>query len=57
MSFAKAMQRPANYHSLSEREQWSIDKMLGILDWDGKTNEEETEQYNKKFGTNFIANK
>jgi len=28
--------RPKNYGSLSPREQWEIDKKLGILDWDGK---------------------
>lgn len=31
----KATQRPSNYFSLSPEEQWSIDKNLGILDWDG----------------------
>ena len=32
----KAKQRPANFSQLSAEEQWSIDKELGILDWDGK---------------------
>jgi hypothetical protein len=32
----KAKQRPANFNSLSPREQWEIDKRLGILDWDGR---------------------
>jgi hypothetical protein len=27
--------RPSYYFSLSGREQWDIDKDLGILDWDG----------------------
>jgi hypothetical protein len=27
--------RPANFNDLSTREQWEIDKRLGILDWDG----------------------
>lgn len=31
----RARKRPANYHKLSAREQWAIDKSLGILDWDG----------------------
>jgi hypothetical protein len=33
--FQKAMARPRNYKHLTEREQWAIDKRLGILDWDG----------------------
>lgn len=31
-----AKNRPGNYEQLSPREQWEIDKELGILDWDGK---------------------
>jgi len=31
----RARRRPSNYHELSAREQWEIDKRLGILDWDG----------------------
>jgi hypothetical protein len=31
----RAKQRPANYSKLSGREQWEIDKGLGILDWEG----------------------
>lgn len=27
--------RPNNYPELSPREQWAVDKRLGILDWDG----------------------
>lgn len=30
-----AESRPENYGKLSFEEQWQIDKMLGILDWDG----------------------
>lgn len=33
--FEYAMKRPQNYHKLSARDQWSVDKRLGILDWDG----------------------
>lgn len=33
--FEKSFQRPTNYFKLSEREQWSIDGQLGILDWTG----------------------
>lgn len=32
---ARARLRPANYPDLEPREQWEIDKQLGILDWDG----------------------
>lgn len=31
----RAKQRPPTYEQLSAREQWEIDKGLGILDWDG----------------------
>ena len=31
----RAKQRPSNYNQLSGREQWQIDKELGILDWKG----------------------
>jgi hypothetical protein len=30
-----AESRPKNYAQLPTAEQWRIDKMLGILDWDG----------------------
>jgi acyl-CoA synthetase (AMP-forming)/AMP-acid ligase II len=31
----RAKLRPPNYASLPQKEQWEIDKRLGILDWDG----------------------
>ena len=31
----KAKLRPSNFEELSARDQWEIDKELGILDWDG----------------------
>jgi hypothetical protein len=31
----KAKERPKQYTQLSPREQWEIDKELGILDWNG----------------------
>jgi len=42
--FEKSFGRPRNYFELSGREQWDIDKSLGILDWvgDGLTEEELT---------------
>ena len=30
-----AQRRPHNFFDLDGREQWAIDKSLGILDWDG----------------------
>lgn len=33
--FEKSFQRPKNFFKLSAREQWAIDKSLGILDWAG----------------------
>jgi hypothetical protein len=32
----RAKLRPKNYAKLSARDQWDIDKSLGLLDWDGK---------------------
>jgi len=42
MSIEAALKRPKNYFTLSPRKQWEIDKMLGILDWEGPKNVEET---------------
>lgn len=28
--------RPSNYFKLGAEQQWSIDKTLGILDWEGR---------------------
>ena len=33
--YEASFQRPSNYFKLSHREQWEIDKRLGILDWFG----------------------
>ena len=33
--FEKSFQRPKNYFKLDAKEQWAIDKSLGILDWEG----------------------
>lgn len=42
--YEKSFQRPKNYFKLSDRDQWEIDKRLGILDWSGAdlTTEEKT---------------
>jgi hypothetical protein len=31
----RATLRPSNFNELSHEEQWSIDKALGLLDWNG----------------------
>lgn len=33
--YEKSFLRPTNFFKLSQRKQWEIDEMLGILDWDG----------------------
>jgi len=49
--FEESFKRPKSYFSLSEREQWDIDKDLGILDWKG---EELTEEDLKKFKKHYV---
>lgn len=48
--FEKSFQRPKNYFHLSAREQWDIDKQLGILDWEG---EDLTEADKKRFREHY----
>jgi len=45
MSLKQALKRPKNYHKLPARQQWDIDKFLGILDWE--PTEEEIKEYRK----------
>jgi len=33
--FEQSFKRPSNFFQLSEERQWEIDRVLGILDWDG----------------------
>ena len=33
--FEKSFERPSNFFKLSSQEQFTIDKSLGILDWQG----------------------
>ena len=41
-----SFQRPTNYFKLTSKEQWDIDKELGILDWTGEgMDEADTEIY------------
>ena len=42
MSLEAALRRPKNFFSLTAREQWAIDKRLGILDWEGPETVEES---------------
>lgn len=46
---AKALKRPKNFLRLSSREQWDIDKKLGLLDWDGPETDEDFEILKKYF--------
>jgi len=53
--FEKSFERPTNFFLLSAKEQWEIDKLLGILDWDPDIlTPTEKERYNghyrKKYG-------
>jgi len=34
--YHQSFKRPKNFFKLPPREQWEIDKRLGILDWDGR---------------------
>lgn len=34
--FEKSFERPSNFFALTGKEQWAIDKKLGILDWNGE---------------------
>jgi hypothetical protein len=45
MSLKQALKRPDNYNNLSSRQQWEIDKQLGILDWE--PTEEDIRRYKK----------
>ena len=46
-----ALKRPKNYVKLSAREQWEIDKRLGILDWNPSKEEaaEFLKQWKEKY--------
>jgi hypothetical protein len=54
--FEKSFQRPTNYFKLTKRQQWEIDKELGILDWKGLglTTEERTQFYNYYEGISLL---
>lgn len=49
--FERSFMRPRNFFKLSPKEQWAIDKELGILDWEGK---DLTEEDKKRFGDHYM---
>jgi hypothetical protein len=49
--FEKSFQRPRNYFHLSPREQWQIDRKLGILDWNG---DGLTDEDRKRFEKHYL---
>jgi len=49
--FEKSFSRPSNYFSLEAKEKWRIDKLLGILDWEGTgLSKKDMEQFKKYYG-------
>jgi hypothetical protein len=48
--FERSFDRPRNYFQLPRNEQWMIDKMLGILDWEGKDlSDEDIKRFNDHY--------
>ena len=51
--FEKSFQRPSNYFKLSPKDQWAIDKKLGILDWTGEgLSKEDAKRFRKHYKKN-----
>ena len=49
--FERSFERPKNFFKLPSREQWAIDKRLGLLDWRGNgLSEEDRERFKKYYG-------
>ncbi len=49
--FDRSFQRPRNFFHLSSGEQWTIDKALGILDWEGKDlSKEDVKRFKDHYG-------
>lgn len=48
--FEESFKRPNNFFQLSLRQQWDIDKELGILDWKGEGLSEEDQ---KRFSDHY----
>lgn len=55
MMVDQALKRPSNYATLSPREQWAIDKRLGILDWE--PTEEECLEFDRRWQEKVAAEK
>jgi len=50
--FEASFKRPKNYFKLPEKEQWEIDKNLGILDWKGEgLSEEDRKRFKEHYKT------
>lgn len=48
--FEESFKRPKNYFKLSSRQQWDIDKKLGILDWSGEgLSKKDIERFKKHY--------
>lgn len=48
--FELSFLRPKNFFKLPIEQQWDIDKMLGILDWEGN---DVTDEDNKRFQAHY----
>lgn len=50
--YEKSFERPCDYFKLSPAQQWSIDKRLGILDWEGTgLTDDELKRFNQHYYT------
>ena len=48
--FERSFSRPKDYFQRSAREQWEIDRALGILDWEGTgLSDEDTKRFNAHY--------
>jgi hypothetical protein len=48
--FEKSFERPKHYFTLSDKEQWEIDKRLGLLDWKGQgLNKEDIKRFKEHY--------
>ena len=52
--FEKSFQRPSNFFTLSEIEQYQIDSSLGILDWQG---DDLSHEYLLRFQAHYSSKK
>jgi hypothetical protein len=52
--FEQSFKRPKNFFNLSGKEQWDIDKNLGILDWNGNDlSDEDIKRFDAHYGLKF----